>query len=414
MIFYLIAISTITALIAIWARFKPVWDAGSAVGQAHEPDMTTTDNDSDPGNDTAIEEDDETPTPVPAHEPCFPKASVVVYTFTEEEEILSYLEMAMNQDYPDYEVILVNEGGAETTSDLSKRLKAIYPERLYVTFIPDESRNLSRRKLAQTVGIKAASGEIIVTTTSNCVINSRQWLSGLLHPFVVDPSIDVALGYSHVDFATLHGAGKWYRQMNATLTSCQWIGAAYNHHPFRGDSNNLAFRKRLFFERKGYSKTIHLVNGDDDLFLKEIMTPENTATAISTDSILVTEWGESANRILADIRERYQFTAWFLPCWPFLRAGLGSLMQWCMLLSAIAAGVAGFLVWETIIPAIAAGAIVMAAWLAEIIIYRRTARRLGSVCLWWSLPLFLLWHPLGNLAFKIKCLRRVRHNYTFA
>ena len=125
-----------------------------------------------------------------------------------------------------------------------------------------------------------------------------------------------------------------------------------------------------------------------------------------------------------------------LPCWPFLRAGLGSLMQWVMALSALAAAVVGFLllsglnlsggldailgwrpetnVWYAIVPALVALGIVMLNWLAEVMIYRRTARKLGSVCLWWSLPWFLLWHPVGNLFFKIKTLRRRRKNYTFA
>ncbi len=391
LIIILLSISFLSAAISLWARFRPVWNAGSAVLPSD-----------------SSEEDKDNPA-------VCPKVSVIVYAFTEEDEIHEYLAMAMAQDYPDYEVILVNEGGAETTADLAKRLKAIYPERLYVTFIPEESRNLSRRKLAQTVGMKAASGEFVVTTTSNCLIPSRCWLSDLMRPAVENPEIDVTLGYSHVDFQTLHGAGKWYRQMNATLTSSQWIGAAYGGHPFRGDSNNLAFRRELFFRHKGYAKTLHLVNGDDDLFLREIMTPDNTRTAITADSILVTEWGDSANRILADIRERYQFTARFLPRWPFLRCGLGSLMQWVMVLSALAAAIMGFLFLTfSFIPAVVAFAIVCANWIGEVLVYRRTARRLGSVCLWWSLPWFLLWHPFGNLAFKLKCRLRIRKNYTFA
>jgi len=393
----LLSISFITAAISLWSRFMPVWHAGNAVKKT----TSTCEYDESVTAETNCDSDR------------MPKVSVVVYAFTEEEETRKYLQMAMNQDYPDYEVILVNEGGAETTADLAECLKAVYPEGLYVTFIPDESRNLSRRKLAQTVGIKAATGEFIVTTTSNCTIPSRNWLSDLMRPFVEDSAVDVSLGYSYIDFSTLRGAGKWYRQMNALLTSCQWIGAAYNGHPFRGDSNNLAFRRSLFFEKKGYAKTIHLVNGDDDLFLREIMNPDNTRIAISSDSILVTEWGDSANRILADIRERYQFTSRFLPKWPFLRYGLGSLTQWAMVISALAAAIAG-LTANTILPAIVAFTIININWMTEILIYRRTARRLGSVCLWWSLPWFLLWHPFGNLIFKIKCRRRIRKNYTFS
>lgn len=216
------SLTVLSALITLWTRFKPVYDAGSAVKAA--PSET----------DNGI---------------C-PKASVIVDAFTTEDELYPYLEMVMNQDYPDYEVILVNEGSAETTAELTERLLKIYPQRLYVTFVPSEARNLSRRKLVETVGMKAAKGEIAITTASNCKIPSSGWLSGIMKPFMDDSSVDVVLGYSHIDIHNLKGAGKWYRQMDATLTACQWIGAAYNRHPYRGDANNLAIRRNLFSTTK--------------------------------------------------------------------------------------------------------------------------------------------------------------------
>lgn len=383
-----LATLTVSSLIALWARFRPVWLAGSAV-RKQDPEDT---------NDEADTRS-------------FPKVSVIVYTITEDDETDSYLEMAMDQDYPDYEVIIINEGGAETTSGLAERLLKKYPEKLYVTFIPPDAHGLSRRKLAQTIGMKAAKGDIVITTASNCVIPSRKWISGLIAPFIKEHGTDVVLGYSHIDFSNLHGAGKWYREMDATLTACQWIGAARNRHPYRGDGMNLAYRKELFFRQKGYAKTMHLMNGDDDLFLKDIMNPDNTRLAISPDSMLTSEWGVSGNRIHAEIKERYQFTSRFLPKAPFIRAGLGSLMQWTMLASAVATGISGL---PSLLPACIALAILWLAWIAEITIYRRTARRLESVCLWWALPWFLLWHPIGNFIFKIRCRHHMRKNYTFA
>lgn len=390
----LLAITLTAALIALWARFKPVWDAGSAVRPEHEEE-------GEPEGRS------------------FPKASVIVFTSTEEAETSAYLEMAMAQDYPDYEVILVNEGAAKTTAELAERLTAIYPERLYVTFIPNEARSLSRRKLAYTVGIKAAKGDVVVTTASNCRIPSSHWLSDIMRPFTEDDATCVSLGYSHVDFNEMHGAGKWFRQMDATLTACQWIGAAQAGHPYRGDSNNLAFRRQLFFDQKGYSKTMHLMNGDDDIFISQFMDGGNTRVAISSDSILTSEWDSSANRILAELKERYRFTSQFLPKMPFLRAGLASAMQWVSLAAASAAVATGmtmnpFLSFDYIFfPAIALF-ILLAFWVTEIQIYRRTARKLESVCLWWSLPWFLLWLPVNNLLFSIRHFKLRRKNYTFA
>lgn len=337
-----------------------------------------------------------------------PKTTVIVYSTSDEQEITRYLERAMDQDHPDYDLVLVNEGSAETTHGLAERLTAIWPERLYVTFIPSDAHNLSRRKLALTVGMKAASGDVVVTTTANASIPSRNWLSDLTAPLNQE-SKDVALGYSHPDFSELHGPGKWYRSMDFTLTACMWIGAAAKGNPYRGDGTNLAFRRRLFFDNKGYARTIHMVNGDDDLFLKEIMTPQNTAVSISLASILTTEWDSSAAKVLSDIKERYAFTARFLPKGPFLRAGLGSAMQWAV----PALGVAAiFIALPSLVPVAVAVALTGSLWLAEIIVYRKAAAALGSPRLWWSLPWMAMWLPVGNFLFRWRH-RRVRKHYTF-
>ncbi len=388
-----LATAALAALLAFWTRFIPIWYAGTAVGASE-----------------ASEESYEADKTEEVDKSMFPKLSVIVYAYTEIEETENYIKRVMSQDYPNFEVVLVNEGSAETLGILQERFGSEYPN-LYITFIPYDVHNLSRRKLAYTVGMKAATGTIALTTASNCRIPSDRWLSEMMHPFLADQSIDIVLGYTHVDFLELHGANKWYRQMDATLTACQWIGSACMGNPYRGDCFNLAYRRELFFQQKGYSQTLTLVNGDDDIFLIPIMDGNNTAVAISPDSILTTEWEEAAGRVLAATKERYQFTARFLPQLPFVRAGIGSIMQWLTLLGAVCAALAGL---PSYIGIIAAAVFLIVVWTTEILIYRRTARRLESICLWWSFPLFLLWHPIGNFIFRMRRRSQIRKNYTFA
>ena len=381
-----LAISVAAAVIALLTRFIPIWKtARVAKAQDPESDFLSFENAKN-----------------------VPMVSVIVYTISTEDILLEYLDKIMNQDYPDYEVILVNEGGYEVTASLAERLQQLYPERLYVTFIPPESHNLSRRKLAQTVGMKAAKGEIVLTTSSNCIIPSNSWLSLMMQPFGANSDTDIVLGYSHIEFDNLHGIGKWYKEFDSTLTACQWIGAAVNHHPYRGDGFNLAFRKRLFFEQKGYSKTLHLKNGDDDLFINEIATSTNTDVMISRDAILTYDWGESGNRVHSELKDRYRFTSRLLPKAPFLKAGAGSLMQWVCVASAVTGAVIEL---PDLLPAAVALGIILIFNITEILIYRKAARALGSVCLWWSLPIFLLWHPVANWLSRPTRQRR-RKNFT--
>lgn len=381
-------IALAAAIIALAARFIPMWRVvKSSRKQEKEAYMLD------------LPDNGETPL-----------VSVIVHTVSSEEILLQYLEVLMNQDYPNYEVIIVNEGGYEVSASLNEKLQKLYPDKLYVTFIPPESHNLSRRKLAQTIGIKAAKGEIVLTTGANCIIPSKSWLSLMMQPFFHEPAIEIVLGYSHIEFDNLSGPGKWFHEFDTTLTACQWLGAAINKYPYRGDRYNLAFRRNLFFDHKGYSQSLHLMNGDDDLFVNEISNGDNTDVIISHDAILTYDWGESGNRVLAEMKNNYRFTSQLLPKMPFLRAGVGSAMQWLALIAAAAGAILGlpFLLhlW------IAVGIITLL-WATEIYVYRKVARALGSVCLFWSVPLFLLWHPIDSLFTKNYSRRQRRRHFTF-
>lgn len=357
-----------------------------------------------------------------------PKVSVIVYSQVTEERLMEYLETLCSQDYPDFEVIVVCESTAESSEILAESCTRRF-NNVYVTFIPPGSHNLSRRKLALTLGMKAAKGEIVVTTVSNARIPSLQWLTLLTAPFRGKDaeSIEISLGYSHIDYSEMKGWGKWYREFNALLTDAQWIGYALAGSPYRGDGYNLAFRKKLFFEHKGYSQSIYLHPGDDDIFINEVATTTNTALVLDHESILSIEWDEASKRMWRARKEQYDFTSRWLPRKPFLYAGAISLMQWVILFLCImtvcvtASSIHSSGSIETIItehlPALIT--IVMACltlvlfWLAEIIVYRRTAAGMEATRLWWALPVFWLSKPVLNCFFKLRHRHQRRKNYTW-
>lgn len=350
-------------------------------------------------------------TPVPDDPGKFPKASLIVYSQNDEETLLRFLEEVSRQDYPDFEVIVVCETTSSAAEILSEKVGMLYSN-VYITFIPPESHNLSRRKLAITVGIKAAKGEVVVTTVANVSIPSEKWLSSLLAPFAAQggSAIDVSLGLSEFDFVELRGAARWYRQFDTQLTDANWIGYAVCGSPYRGDGNNLAFRRSVFFAHKGYARTINLHNGDDDLFIDEIANGDNTRVVVGEDSILSTHWGEAANRVWSFRKEGYMFTSRWLPKSPFFRAGYMSAMQWTALLSAVGASLLSL---PSLIPAIASLLLLILLWGCEISAYRKCSARFGTVRLWWAVVPFWLWRPIGNLLFKIDHYSTRKKNFTW-
>ncbi len=352
-----------------------------------------------------------------------PKLSVIVYSQGHEDKLMEYLDTLTKQDYPDYEVIVVSESTAESNEILSESCARRYPN-VYVTFIPPGSHNLSRRKLALTLGMKAARGEVVVTTVSNARIPSEHWFSEMAAPFRGEDAdrIEVALGYTRIDFSSMHGWGKWYREFNSLLTDVRWIGYALNGKPYRGDGYNLAFRRQVFFDHKGYSRSIYLHPGDDDIFISEIANGENTAMVLSPDSMLTIEWGDAATRMWRARKEQYDFTSRWLPRMPFLMAGAASLMQWVILLCVAVAILLPFLYvfiagrqpgLDEFLMMIMPLTIWCLFQLFQILIYRKGAAKLGAKRLWWSVGPFWLAKPVLNFYFRLRYRRQLRNNFTW-
>lgn len=359
----------------------------------------------------------------PTGQNALPGLSVVAYVQRDEDHLDEYVDTLLSQDYPDFEVILVCDASAEATAMISGRFENV--DNLHLTFIPPGSHNLSRRKLAQTLGIKRAVKEVVVTTSTSVMPRSDKWLRSLAEPFA-DSEINIVCGYVHPVFNDFTGPAKWYRQMDSILTSAQWMDEAVKGSPYRGDGYNLAFRRSLFFDVKGYSASITLMDGDDDIFINEISNGADGCLVLNHDSFVDTRWGAVANRMYVDYKDRYRFTRRYLPKAPFLRSALLSWANWILLLGAVwACAMIGIAVpavaagnWTPeIIPLLSVGCaallIILIFWLIEIFAYRRLASRLEAVRLFWAVIPFLLWRPIGNFLFFLNHYPSRKSHYTW-
>lgn len=264
---------------------------------------------------------------------CTPGLSVIAYCMSDEDEIEKFIRAVEKQRFRDFEVIIVTGSGLETSSILSERYRDL--PWVSFTFIPPQTHNLSRHKLAYTLGIKRAKGEIVLTTMTNVSIPSDRWLEDMVSPFR-NPWVQFALGYSHPDFSEFPKRLRGWINFREICESAVWISAALSGKTLRGDGHNLAFRKELFFRNNGYSASNHLVGGDDDIFVHSLAAGDNCAVVLSADSILTVEWGASARRMYRGLRERHRFDYRFLPRLPRLMGATLPLCNWMALLSAAA------------------------------------------------------------------------------
>lgn len=217
--------------------------------------------------------------------PCLP-VSVIVYSQDEAEALEVLLRSIMAQDYPaEMEIIVVNEGDSSDIRDTVAMLQQAFPA-LYLTHTPDGAHSLSRKKLAITLGVKAARHDTVVLTAIGAEIRSTLWLRDMMRHFSADGSVELVIGYAAQMPDGDDGPGAGCRAFDSAVRAVRWLGAAIGGHPFRATEFNVAYTRRAFFRNKGFSRSLNLHSGDDDIFISEIARRGNTAVELGENSIV--------------------------------------------------------------------------------------------------------------------------------
>jgi cellulose synthase/poly-beta-1,6-N-acetylglucosamine synthase-like glycosyltransferase len=211
-----------------------------------------------------------------------PPLSVVIYIKEDKKTALhEYLLPVLEQDYPEFEVIAVNDNPEGKSEELLMLMQKQYPH-LHYTFIPDTARYISRKKLALTLGVKAARFDWVVFTETNCYPADKHWLRLMARNFT--PETQVVLGYSNFQYR--NGWSHKYRSFDLLFTSLRYLGFALAGKPYMGIGRNMAYRKELFFKQKGFSSHLDLNRGDDDIFINQIATKANTRVETDAGAVI--------------------------------------------------------------------------------------------------------------------------------
>lgn len=102
--------------------------------------------------------------------------SVIMTVFDNGSDLEQHLPAFLTQTYePGYEVIVVDESSTDNTDDVLKLLKQQHPH-LYTTFLPKPDIHVVRKRLALTIGVKAAKNEHIIFSDINAFPQDENWL----------------------------------------------------------------------------------------------------------------------------------------------------------------------------------------------------------------------------------------------
>ncbi len=337
--------------------------------------------------------------------------TVILAAHNESYNLLQYLQALLSQDYPLYEVIVVDDGSEDSTRDVVERYMTSDP-RLKMSFVPYGARVRSTKKLAITLAAKAAKYDYLLLTDADCVPESSHWISEMMsgfEPSTLKNGVNRALAAENSQHSTdiVLGFGAYFMhkshlnrlvQFDTLFNGLHYLGAALCGHPYMGVGRNLAYKKSLFFESGGFSHLMTTRAGDDDLFVNHVATRTNTSVVISRESLTWSpskrtfkEWWQQKRRHLS-VSPQYRTST---KC----RLAFEPLTRGLFYLALIGTLVYYFLYTSYIVPLYIALGLFLLRWIVQTVILNTSARRLGLKSfnmfsiLWFDivLPLINLW-----------------------
>ncbi len=248
-----------------------------------------------------------------------PSVSVVICARNEEDNLFKNLPKILNQKYPNFEVIIVNDQSVDNSKYIVLTYQKEYPNLKYIELERNKHRQFGK-KLPLTVGIKGANNELIVVTDADCYPASDQWLKSLAKHY--SNKKQIVLGYS--PYIKTKG---WLNQLirfDTTNIAITYLSFAKTALPYMGVGRNMAYSKQLFDEVGGFKKHYHIASGDDDLFIKEAAKSKNVAINIEPDSFIYTtpktsfkNWVNQKHRHYTTVPEYKLINKLFLGIFPF-------------------------------------------------------------------------------------------------
>ena len=209
--------------------------------------------------------------------------SVVLVARNAEDYLAKNLPPFLEQEFPvPYEVVVVNDCSTDATEEILRALSNRYPH-LKVTFIRKDEKFTTNKKLAITVGIKAASHDWVLFSELDCAPVGTGWLASMQTYFT--PRNEIVLGVQ--SFAAEPGFMNKQLRYAHLMWSLNYLGMALAQHPYMGISRNLAYRKNLFFEQKGFAGDVLSEYGEDDLFIQKAALNNNAYVNIAPEAKVV-------------------------------------------------------------------------------------------------------------------------------
>ena len=169
--------------------------------------------------------------------------SVLICAKNEAENLRSFLPLIINQDYPSFEIVLINDASHDNTLGVMEQFASQH-ENIKIVNVKNNEAFWGNKKYALTLGIKASKNEFLLFTDADCKPVSKHWIRNMSSHF--SHGKQLVLGYSGYSKIKNSLLNKLIR-FETLVTAMQYFSFAKLGIPYMGVGRNLAYAKNDLF-----------------------------------------------------------------------------------------------------------------------------------------------------------------------
>lgn len=208
--------------------------------------------------------------------------TVIIAARNEAHRLKVNLHSILNQNYPKFEVLVINDQSNDNTLEILNAFKNKYKNFNFLSVSPSVK---SSKKNALDLGIKNAKYEHLVFTDADCKPLSEKWLSLMQRNFF--SKCQLVLGFSPYQKKSSYINA--IIRFETLMTAINYYGFAKIGIPYMGVGRNLAYTKTLYQKLDGFKSHQDLLSGDDDLLVSKASKHQEIALCLHPNSFMLSE-----------------------------------------------------------------------------------------------------------------------------
>ncbi len=269
--------------------------------------------------------------------------SVIIAAHNEEKNIPKLISALETQRHHIFEVIIINDRSTDGTKRILDDLNSVKCD-LKVIHIDHAPEGYSPKKYALAKGIEAAKHDTLLFTDADCVPQTNNWISAMAAHISADS--EIVIGYSPLKCPnTLTGL---LIRFETFLTAFRYLALANAGKTYMAVGRNLAYSRSVFQKNSGFESHKHILSGDDDLFIQQNATPDNTSVVIYSESQTISDSPKNLKSWFRQ-KKRHLKTGLHYPLSTRLLLGIEVMSTPIIYLGLLYSVVSGYVIWYTMV-----------------------------------------------------------------